>query len=267
MIGSMRTILHLSGCDELVAAIDDPACRLEDKIIAIPQGASPAGFITRHYAFADFVVPAGVRSHVVTRRVRKLYPNRRPGCFPASVRTVRLRWKKNCAMFKMVVDQVFDGALNKPGTFYRGLSLRALGRSMSFLMPVDPKATHEFGPGINTSEDFETACTYAGQNGAIMVFRDLDARDLEVWRPDHDEWNQMVARWLALDMEVRTAQMPAAYKRADMIVGPIPSGLEKARRTKSRPTQNREIMQTSFVSSWACRRLMASLWAIIYISR
>jgi hypothetical protein len=152
MIGSMRTILHLSVCDELVAAIDDPACRLEDNIIAIPQGTSAAGFITTHYVFdgvlpwyasqedlehkgfgnstpvaTGFAVPATVPSHVVTRRIEELYPNGRIDCFPEYIRTVHLKWEKNCAKFKTAVDKVFDGELSKPRTLYRGLSLRALG--------------------------------------------------------------------------------------------------------------------------------------------
>jgi hypothetical protein len=135
---------------------------------------------------------------------------------------------------------------------------------MSFFAPViDSKmSSNAFGSGIYTTEDFETACTYAGHNGAIMVFRNLDRRNLAVWRPDH-EWNQLVTHWLALGVEVGTARMPAECKRADVIIVPSPSGLEQARRKKCHPSQNREVMQTSFASYGACERLIASLWAII----
>lgn len=49
--------------------------------------------------------------------------------------------------------------------------------------------SNEFGPGMYTTSDFEYAKANAGSNGAIMTFRDLDTRDLIVWRPANGKNN------------------------------------------------------------------------------
>jgi hypothetical protein len=49
---------------------------------------------------------------------------------------------------------------------------------MSFFL--SSSAANEFGPGIYTTQDFKAAYTYAGPDRAIMIFRNLDKRDLSV---------------------------------------------------------------------------------------
>ena len=49
MIGSMQSIFWVSGFDDLVRVIDDPAYVLEDEIVEIPQGTHPGRFLLDRY--------------------------------------------------------------------------------------------------------------------------------------------------------------------------------------------------------------------------
>jgi hypothetical protein len=55
--------------------------------------------------------------------------------------------------------------------------------SMSSFIPVINSGTpdNKFGPGIYATNEFETAFNYARPSGAVMVFKDPDLRDLNVW--------------------------------------------------------------------------------------
>lgn len=136
---------------------------------------------------------------------------------------------------------------------------------MSFFIPVISSNAigNEFGPGIYASNDFELAARYAGPNGAIMVFRDPDLSDLTVWRPDLDEWNFLTATWLQLP--VNDVKVPAEYRTADIIIGPVSSNQRIARQKKCFLTQGPEL-QMAAVSYDGCKRFAAALEAIIYIT-
>lgn len=298
IVGSKRTLLHLSGLDEFVAIIDDPACRFEDDTIAVPHGTSnPGHFIIRNEMFDKvipkyllerydgyedgipsipvfpvFGIPPTITADVVMRRIEDLYPTARPQCLPESVRTVRVKYNKNVEKLRDGIHKSFGGKpldLEQPGVFFRGLTLSAMCMAMSIFCPViDSRSIdNEFGPGIYTTKDLYTACGYAGSNGAIMVFKDLDDRDLDVWNLDLEEWTRLVFHWR--DISLKDVAIPPHYKSADVITGPISSGKDEgvAKKQNRAPKQKNGSSQSAIVSLKGCERLMASLWGIIYISR
>ena len=180
---------------------------------------------------------------------------------------IHVKWQKSLEKFITAVDKAFDGSLrNRPGLFFCGLSLKAMALSLTFFLPVidSQSVDNEFGPGIYTSESFELAYSYAQPNGAIMIFDNLDVRDMNLWHPTQDEWNHLVSTWLALPFN---AVMPPNYKHTDIIMGPLSSQQAEARKKKCFPAQNKEVTQSAFISYKSCERLMASLTAIIYVSR
>ena len=85
--------------------------------------------------------------------------------------------------------------------WFRGVSLRALELSVVFLIPVISTANgdNEFGPGIYATDCFEESLAYA-KNGASMVFKNPDFRQLNVWVPTKEEWNCLLAIWLEIQI-------------------------------------------------------------------
>jgi hypothetical protein len=288
MIGSMRTILHMTRCDDLVSLIDDPACQLEDEIIVIPQGINPEGFIMDSYVpngiipryfiqkylgfavsqtvriFPAFDIPSAVTGDLTTCRIQDMYPNARPQCLPESVQTVRLVSQKSSQKFATAVDNAFGSSIcGKSGLSFRGLSLRALALSLNFFIPVIGSVDNEFGPGIYTSTDFTTAYDYSMPNGAIMVFKNTDTRDLKVWRPNPDEWNHLVSTWVGS----KNAKAPPNYKHADIITGAMSRSRGEGRKKTHSLQPDPGTNQSAYVSYKSCERLMSSLTAIIYMGR
>lgn len=163
MIGPLRSIFWISGDDELVRMVDDPAYVLEDELVTVPFGTSPARFlvdmyydqgkIPRHivqrytgYKFdlnalvPDWVVPVisiqvtgDVRSHALS----SLYPASRPQCFRAAVKCIRVKDMKSTEQFFNKLRNEFNGGLilDSPNILYRGLFLFALEKSLAWFVP------------------------------------------------------------------------------------------------------------------------------------
>jgi hypothetical protein len=112
------------------------------------------------------------------------------------------------------VKRKFGGTFNVDGDtlWFRGLNMVGLTLSMSSFIPVINPNTHEneFGPGIYATKDFKIAASYAWPSGAVMVFKDPDLRDLNVWRPDLSDWQHLTAHWLQLPLCDLT--VPERYK-------------------------------------------------------
>lgn len=158
-----------------------------------------------------------------------------------------------------------DGLLDKHGLMFMGVSLRKLEQCLSFFVPVICSANldNEFGPGLYTTSTFELAKTYAGTNGAIMVFDKLDERGLQVWRPALDAWNHLTATWLKLPLS--NIRLPSEYRTAEVIVGPTSCNQLKACRAGTFASQSDDT-QFAFVSYHGCSQLRKSLLAIIFIT-
>lgn len=289
----MRTILWLYGYDSVVDMIDSPVYTIEDEMVEIPLGIDPGDFLISKYVetgkldgssqpkalgFVDqitrrltyTVLPSLLPSTPSPRGLTAIYPWARQQCLPSQVDVVSIKHNKDRSRFYDSAHKLFpDGLLSKSGVLFRGLPLHALGLLMTLFVPVISQAnrSNEFGPGMYTTSDFEYAKAYAGSNGAIMVFRDVDTRDLNVWRPangqDNDEWKQLVAHYSLQNQA--DDKVPENHKMADVISGPVSSTIKGAKKVTKGALVPDEIQQTAFVGYKAFNRLAASLVAIIYI--
>lgn len=291
IVGSKKTIFHRHGYDDVASLIYDPACTLDNEIVVVPQGCDPGAFIFKNELDAEtipwcvarryldvpqtttitvspvFEIPSAVTNEALSHRIHQLYQNARPQCLPETVRALRLKWNKNFTKIATAANKVFEeNFLQQSGVQFRGLSLKTLAFSMSTFLPVIYTGTmdNEFGPGIYTTEEFDIACRFAGPNGAIMIFKDVDQRELNIWQLNGEQWNSFVSYWL--DISLKNVGIPSDYKTADIIHGPMSKNQAEARRKKCYPTSD-DCNQRAFVSYEACQRLMTSLTGIIYLSR
>ncbi|KAK2812788.1 hypothetical protein FQN50_001117 [Emmonsiellopsis sp. PD_5] len=292
IVGSIRTIFWLAKCDDVVKIIDAPGYELKDEVVTIPINANPAGFlfdryfdegkmpaylyrqymgyvdevITVGYAF-DSTIPEGLTNNPEARRIQDLYTSSRPRFFGGeTVRCVKLGNEKVMANFEKKGRNAFqDGLLDRNNElWFRGMSLQSLQQALNFFLPnITANATdNEFGPGMYFTNDFSMAKEYAGPSGAIMVFHNADFRNLQVWRPNLEEWRHLIATCLQIPLD--NLSLPAEYRDADVIVGPISKGRNKAKSSRQFLTQGEET-QMACVSYQSCEALGKSLAAIIFI--
>ncbi|KAJ9228930.1 hypothetical protein DTO027B5_8540 [Paecilomyces variotii] len=291
MIGSIRSIFWLYGYKDLVELVDDPAYSLQDEIVAVPQGVRVVDFLLDRYweegkipryisetyegvrwprsfrVMPVFAIPERVTETATMHHITDLYPYARAQFFPDSVLCLKLKSHKKAtktiAQAEKKLAGVFD--LDNETLWFRGLSLRALALSMSFFLPtIHPHSgDNELGPGLYAAKGFATATDYAHPDGAIMVFRDPDFNDLNVWRPDRSDWESLTAHWLQIP--VRDLKIPQGYKTADFIIGAISESESRSMSRKSFAIPG-ERLQMACTSYDACKRLAASLVAIIYLS-
>ncbi|KAJ9267610.1 hypothetical protein DTO212C5_5849 [Paecilomyces variotii] len=261
MIGSIRSIFWLYGYKDLVELVDDPAYSLQDEIVAVPQGVRVVDFLLDRYweegkipryisetyegvrwprsfrVMPVFAIPERVTETATIHHITDLYPYARAQFFPDSVLCLKLKSHKKAtktiAQAEKKLAGVFD--LDNETLWFRGLSLR-----------------------LYAAKDFATATDYAHPDGAIMVFRDPDFNDLNVWRPDRSDWESLTAHWLQIPL--RDLKIPQGYKTADFIIGAIS---ESESRSFAIPGERLQMACTSYD---ACKRLAASLVAIIYLS-
>ncbi|KAG2014584.1 hypothetical protein GB937_006546 [Aspergillus fischeri] len=291
MIGSIRSIFWLFNHRELVKVIDDPACILEDEIVAIPRNINPMGFLMNYYSELGkmplfirqlydgvrfpqsfhvapaFHIPDAVTSEPSRLCIADMYRFSRRQAFPETVLCLKIKCQKNKDRTLAQVKKKLDVTCNIDGDklWFRGLSMVALTLSMSFFIPVISTGSpdNEFGPGIYTTNTFRLAVEYARPSGAVMVFKDPDLRDLNVWKPDLSEWQHLTAHWLQIP--INGLKAPDNYKDADIIIGPLSVKQSEAKAKKRFPDQG-EQLQLVCTSYESCKRLAASLAAIIYFT-
>lgn len=294
MAGPLRTIIWLSGYDNVVDMIDSPVYTIEDEMVEVPLGINPGDFLISKYfdtgklncgpfqskalGFVDEVtgpptysiLPSLLPSTPSPRELTAIYPWARQQYLPSEVNIVSIKHNKDRTRFCNSAQKLFpDGLLTKNGVLFRGLPLYALELLMTLFVPVISQAnrSNEFGPGMYTTSDFEYARAYAGSNGAIMVFRDVDTRDLTVWRPENgsenDEWKQLVGHYSLPNQA--DDKVPERHRMVDIISGPVSTTVKGAKKITKGSLAPDEIQQTAFVSYKAFEKCAASLVAIIYI--
>ncbi|KAJ6190537.1 hypothetical protein N7519_000558 [Penicillium mononematosum] len=85
----------------------------------------------------------------------------------------------------------------KDDLWFRGINPKSLMLSMSFFVPaISTSNSDTFGPGIYAANDFDEGAKYTHPQGALMIFKNPDFRDLSVCEPGKDEWNNLTATWL-----------------------------------------------------------------------
>lgn len=291
MIGSIRSIFWLFGRNDLVRVVDDPACLLKDEIIDVPRGINPVGYLINYYSVEGkipsyiqetdggvglsqsfhvapaFGIPNAVTTEPAQRCIANMYPLSRPQAFPETVLCLKIKNEKKIDKTINQVKKKLGGTFNIDGDklWFRGLSMVGLTMSMSFFLPVinSNSADNEFGPGIYATDDFVTALKYARPSGAVMVFKDPDLRDLDVWRPDLSDWQHFTANWIQIP--IHGLKVPDSYKHADVIIGPLSTNQSEAKAKKCFTKQSEEL-QFVCTSCDGSKRLAASLVAIVYLT-
>ncbi|OJJ45692.1 hypothetical protein ASPZODRAFT_17140 [Penicilliopsis zonata CBS 506.65] len=291
-IGPLKSLFWLAGYDELVRAVDDPAYTIEDEVRVVLNGVD-IGWLLEDYLeegkiprqlymqYLDYasppswllpviisrlnLIPQAVTTDLRSHNIRTLYPLSRPQYLPNIVKSVKVKWERRPEKFLRKIEEIAPDLLEGHNVWLRGLSRTALMCTLAFLIPsVSDKAFQtEFGPGFYTTNDMKYAFDYCSRNGAMMVFQNPDLRNLNVWEPTENEWNQLVATWIQLPLSGVIEDMPARYSDADIIRSPISSAKDTAREMNAFPKRGKE-EQLVAVSYDGCRALSRSLSTIIY---
>ncbi|EDP56683.1 hypothetical protein KXW98_005298 [Aspergillus fumigatus] len=132
MIGSIKSIFWLFNHKELVKVVDDPACILEDEIIAIPRNINPMGFLMSYYSELEkmplfiqqlydcvrphqsfhvapaFHIPDAVTSEPSRLCIADIYRVSRPQAFPETVLCLKIKRQKNTDRMVAEVKKKLD---------------------------------------------------------------------------------------------------------------------------------------------------------------
>ncbi|KAJ5961759.1 hypothetical protein N7501_006700 [Penicillium viridicatum] len=110
--------------------------------------------------------------------------------------------------------------------------------SMSFFVPdiSTSNSDNEFGPGIHATNDFDEGAKYAHPQGALMIFKNPNFRDLSVWESGKDERNNLTATWL--NIHKKNLKISDSHNDANVMKGPISSDQHEARKRGYYPTQS-----------------------------
>lgn len=88
---------------------------------------------------------------------------------------------------------------------------------LAFLCTVvsSARTNNEFRPAIYVMPDFFIFEGVCRVSRAIMVLKDIDDRELRVWRPQGEDWQNLVSHYLCLPGS-RNASVPTQYREADV---------------------------------------------------
>ncbi|KAJ5970853.1 uncharacterized protein N7479_000771 [Penicillium vulpinum] len=273
LIGPLSSIFWLAGLDELVNAIYDPAIALQDEVRLIPTNVGVT-WILEHLFEEDKIpeqmydryffgyhqppvvvmpirldpIPPQVGQEYAHHTLEELFPACRPQRLPQEIATI----------LKDYISKLDGGSF-----LYRASTRTALAALMAFFVPIIHNKTldNEFGPGIYTSDSLEWVLKFGSINSALLVFRNTDFRELEVWNPPVTDWQHIVATWTRKSLSNVPDSVPSEWKTADVIKGPI----SKPDSPKNGLPEPGEVSQTVATSYAGCEALSASLAMIIWL--
>lgn len=274
--------------DELVDAIFDPAIALEDEVRPIPinvdvtwilehlfdEGKIPGPMYDRYFfgnhqppVVATPVrldpIPPQVGYQCALHRLGELFPAYRVQRLPKDIIAVRIKADKNKERLCAKILKNYVSSLGGGSYLYRISSRVALAAMMAFFVPVihGNNQDNELGPGIYTSNSLEWVLRFGTVNGALLVFKNPDFRNLDVWNPPLFEWQHLVATWTRKPLSDQPNSMPQRWRATDIIQGPI-SKLN--RRPNCLPIPG-DVSQTVAASYAGCEALARSLGMIIWM--
>ncbi|KAJ6143002.1 hypothetical protein N7471_002455 [Penicillium samsonianum] len=289
LIGPLSSLFWLAGLDELVDAIYDPAIALQDEVRLIPINVGvpwilehlfeeeklPASLYDRYFFGYDEPpvvimpvvrldpIPPQIGYQYACHRLEELFPTNRPQRLPQDIATVRVKGDKNKDRLSMKISKDYVSKLGGGSFLYRVSSRAALAAMMAFFTPViqNRNLDNELGPGIYTSDSLEWVLKFGSVNSALLVFRDPDFRNLDVWRPSMPEWQHIIATWTRKSLSNVPDSVPLEWRTADVIQGPI----SKPNPPKNCIPEPGDVSQTVAVSYAGCGALSASLAMIIWL--
>lgn len=276
--------------------VNDPAFSLQDEVQIIPGGAKIGYLVGRyyeeglipHYAYhhtmddgdevgfqhrlpiftakINILLPSVVSNNPQPRTIQSMYPLSRPQCLPQTVTCFKVKWDKKRDRLLARIGGIFGELFESNDFWFRGLSRSALTSTLAFFIPIltTKSQDNEFGPGIYTANKLEHVLDYCGISGTIMVFKSPNLRELAVWEPTVEEWNQLVALWSQPSFSGISDNLLQAYRDSDIIRGPI-SAIPAPGKSKSHFPVRSNTDQLVAVSYDGCKMLSKSLYAIIYL--
>ncbi|CDM35780.1 unnamed protein product [Penicillium roqueforti FM164] len=287
LIGPLSSIFWLAGLDELVDAINDPAIALEDEVRLIPTNVGvrwilehlfeedklPASMYDRYFfgynqppvvvmPVRPDPIPLQVGYQYACHRLEELFPANRPQRLPQEISAIRVKGDNNKDRLATKIRKDYLSKLGGGSFLYRVSTRAALAAMMAFFTPVihNSSLDNELGPGIYTSDCLEWVLKFASVNNALLVFRDPDFRNLDIWRPPMPEWQHIIATWTRKSLSNAPNSIPQEWKTADIIQAPI----SQPASSKNCLPEPGEVSQTVAVSYAGCGALSASLAMIIW---
>ncbi|KAJ5961772.1 hypothetical protein N7501_006713 [Penicillium viridicatum] len=288
LIGPLSSIFWLAGLDELVDAIYDPAIALEDEVRLIPtnvgvtwilehlfeEGKIPGPMYDRLFFghYEDPVVtlpirldpiPSQVGTQYAVHRLEQLFPAWRPQCLPQEMATARVKGDKNKERLSTKILKDYVSKLGGGSFLYRVSTRAALAAIMAFFAPVihGRNLDNELGPGIYTSDSLEWVLRFGSANSVLLVFKNSDFRNLNVWSPPVSDWQHIVATWTRKSLSDEPGSVPLEWRTADVIRGPISAPDSP----KNKLPESGNVSQIVATSHRGCEALSASLAMIIWL--
>ncbi|RPA73371.1 hypothetical protein BJ508DRAFT_313851 [Ascobolus immersus RN42] len=284
----------------LASFVAHPSSSAKNEVVCVPQGAFPASFITSHLrgenkmppgyeifgemmdspegqlpqSLTDFHVfpvayeiPPQVTSTPSDISIEELVDYAIAGSMglPDIVTCFKAEHIGEMPFIeRAIVNSLKLAGLWASNLYFRGMDRATAVSNLILFSPAYTKfSAREFGPGIYTTTRLLTALDYAKSNGVIFVFKDVDFRELEVWKPSDKEWVSLVQTHTGCGTPDR---LPLAYKTADVRVGNLcKNNSDCCTGGSSTPVMGTE-PQTLFCSPKSIATLRASLKAIIYLT-
>ncbi|PLB52186.1 hypothetical protein P170DRAFT_322936, partial [Aspergillus steynii IBT 23096] len=289
-IGPLRSFAWLAGLDELVDEIDSRAYVIEDEIIEMPRSAEFMWAIVpfielkivsfrtvekvygarprylRESGILPKTSPAGVTNNPSPFPLAEITPNNRLQRPSGKIMCMRLKSVKDRRTLEINIRRLAEGHLASRNLWFRGLSISALESTLTFFIPQANESyrDNEFGPGIYVADSLSESLRYATRGaGAIMVFKDPDLHNSNVWRLSDDEWNAWTFRWTSPNVTANRAA-PAEYTTADFVQGALSERYEDLGAARQRPRTQSQDTQLVAVSYKGCQILSDSLHMIIF---
>ena len=230
----MQLLVEIDNCDQRLS--EGPAAIVPRPVLhKYFDGRAP----TTAFGMPVFDIPPLVSDEPTNHQFRNLYPLGRTRDFPSHLLCLRVKSKKKLEKTRDMVQEKLRGVFDfeKDYLWFRGINLKLLMLSMSFFFPViSTSNSDEFGPGIYATNDFDEGAKYTHPQGALMVFKNPDFRDLSVWEPGKDEWNNLTATWL--NIHKKNLKVSDSHNDVDVIKGPLSSDQHEARKRGCYPTQS-----------------------------
>ncbi|KAJ6169404.1 hypothetical protein N7497_002247 [Penicillium chrysogenum] len=164
-------------------------------------------------------------AYVLTDEIQDIFPFARLQSFPPTISCVKtkLKGKKNNRDENYV--DLMNTFINSLGgnLLYKGLSRPSIVSLASLFAPLVSSNTpqNEFGPGLYATSSLKYALDYAGPDGVILIFKDVDFRPLVKIDLAGEDWRTTVDYWTGTTIPNVSERVPALWERSDILQGQI----------------------------------------------
>ncbi|KAJ5936771.1 hypothetical protein N7466_003221 [Penicillium verhagenii] len=257
LVGDLSSMFWLAGKPELQVLIDDPGYTLTDEICYIPHGGSLAWLFESLYHLGK--IPSFVYAEIYNNTPDYVTPFSGRQIIPNSVTSPMTVYNVIPPSIASEIENQFASSLGR-GLLFQGLSRVMLQSLMAFFTPALTRSNmnNEFGPGFYTTPSLEYALGYAGPQGVILVFKDVDFRRLNCLEPTGADWVTITTFWSGRTTSNVHERVPQMWATSDVVTGPVSTALQNTRVPG-------EVTQVVGTSPPALAAFMRSLAMIIWL--